>query len=159
MDKLRDRHAAKLKTLEDRLRRAGERVEREKSQYTQRQLDTVVSIGSSVLGAIFGGRRGAASRAGTAARSAGRVFSERGDVARAGENLEALTAERDALLRLIEQESAELIATLDPARIELTRLTIAPRKSDLAIGRLMLAWEPWRSSGDGFRRPASILSS
>jgi hypothetical protein len=158
VDKLRDRHAVKLKTLEDRLRRAGERVEREKSQYTQRQLDTVVSIGSSVLGAIFGGRRGAASRAGTAARSAGRVFSERGDVARAGENLEVLTAERDALLRLIEQESAELIARLDPARIELTRLSIAPRKSDLTIGRLMLAWEPWRRADDGFPRPASLLS-
>ena len=43
-----------------------------------------------MLGAIFGGRSTATTRAGSAARSAGRVFSERGDVARAGESLESL---------------------------------------------------------------------
>ena len=96
--KLRAKHAAKLKSLEDRLRRASDRVEREESQYSQRKLDTAISIGTSVLGAIFGGRSTATTRAGSAARSAGRVFGERGDVARAGESLEALKAERDALL-------------------------------------------------------------
>ena len=54
--KLREKHAAKLKSLDDRLRRAADSVEREKSQYTQRKLDTAISIGTSVLGAIFGGR-------------------------------------------------------------------------------------------------------
>jgi len=155
--RLREKHAAKLKSLEDRLRRAADRVEREKSQYTQRKLDTAISIGTSVLGAIFGGRSTATTRAGSAARSAGRVFSERGDVARAGESLESLTAERDALLKLIEQESAALTATLDPAGIALDRLRIAPRKSDIAIGRIAIAWEPWRSGADGFPRPASTL--
>ena len=96
--KLREKHAAKLKSLADRLQRAADRVEREKAQYTQRKLDTAISIGTSVLGAIFGGRSVATTRAGSAARSAGRVFGERGDVERAGESLESLTAERDELL-------------------------------------------------------------
>jgi hypothetical protein len=155
--KLRDRHAAKLRSLDDRLRSAQNRVAREQSQYTQRKLDTAISIGTSVLGAIFGGRSVATTRAGSAARSAGRVFGERGDVARAGESLEALTAERDGLLRKIEQEAGELMASLDPARIELTRISIAPRKSDIGIGRIAIAWEPWRAAADGFPRPASTL--
>ncbi len=155
--KLREKHAAKLKSLEDRLRRAADRVDREKSQYTQRKLDTAISIGTSVLGAIFGGRSVATTRAGSAARSAGRVFSERGDVARADESLESLTAERNELLGRIEQEAAALTATLDPASIALERLRIAPRKSDIAIGRIAIAWEPWRSGPDGFPRPASTL--
>jgi len=155
--KLRERNSAKLKSLDERMRRAQDRVEREKSQYTQRKLDTAISIGTSVLGAIFGGRSVAATRAGSAARSAGRVFGERGDVARADESLESLTAERDGLLRQIEQEASELTASLDPASIELTRTSIAPRKSDIGIGRIAIAWEPWRAAADGFPRPASTL--
>ena len=117
--KLREKHAARLKSLETRLQRAADKVEREKSQYGQRKLDTAISIGTSVLGAIFGGRSTATTRAGSAARSAGRVFSERGDVARAGESLESLGAERDELLKRIEQEAGALTASLDPASIEL----------------------------------------
>jgi len=155
--KLREKHAAKLKSLEDRLRRANDKVEREKSQYSQRKLDTAISIGTSVLGAIFGGRSAATTRAGSAARSAGRVFSERGDVERAGESLESLTAERDELLKRIEQEAGALTASLDPASVALEKIRIAPRKSDIAIGRIVLAWEPWRAGADGFPRPASTL--
>ena len=155
--KLREKHAARLKSLEERLRRAADRVEREKSQYTQRKLDTAISIGTSVLGAIFGGRSAATTRAGSAARSAGRVFSEHGDVARAGDSLEALTAEREELLKRIEEEASTLTATLDPANVPLERLKVSPRKSDIAIGRIAIAWEPWRAGPDGFPRPASTL--
>ncbi len=110
-----------------------------------------------MLGAIFGGKSVATTRAGSAARSAGRVLGERGDVARAGENLEALAAERDALMRQIEQEVNELTASLDPSSMDLERISIAPRKSDIGIGRMAIAWEPWRASSDGFPRPASTL--
>jgi hypothetical protein len=155
--KLRDRHATKLRSLDDRLKGAQDRVAREQSQYSQRKLDTMINIGTSVLGAIFGGKSMATTRAGSAARSAGRVFGERGDVARAGDSLETLTAERDALLRQIEQEAGELTGSLDPARIELARISIAPRKSDIAVGRIAIAWEPWRTGADGFPRSASTL--
>ena len=155
--RLREKHAAKLKSLDERLRRAADRVEREKSQYSQRKLDTAISIGTSVLGAIFGGRSVATTRAGSAARSAGRVFSEHGDVARAGESLESLTAERDELLRRIEQEASDLTSSLDASQIALTRIRLAPRKSDIAVGRIAIAWEPWRAGSDGFPRPASTL--
>jgi hypothetical protein len=156
--KLRDRHAAKLQSLENRIRSAGQRVEREKSQYSQRKLDTMVSIGTSVLGAIFGGRSTAATRAGSAARHAGRVFGERGDIERAGESLEALVTQRDELMKDIEREAAELTATLDASQVPLERLRIAPRKSDIAVGRIAIAWEPWRAGADGFPRPASTLA-
>ena len=154
---LRDRHAAKLRSLDERLRGAENRVAREQSQYSQRKLDTVINIGTSVLGAIFGGRSMATTRAGSAARSAGRVFGERGDVARAGESLEALRAERDSLIRQIEQEAGELTASLDAASVELARISIAPRKSDIAVGRIAIAWEPWRAAADGFPRSASTV--
>jgi hypothetical protein len=152
--KLRDKYAAKLRSLEDQVRRAEDRVEREQAQYSQRKLDTAVSIGASLLSAVFGGKRSAASRAGTAAKSAGRVFGEKGDVDRAGESLEVLRQRRAALEQELESEAADLSAGLDAATVRLETLGVTPRKSDIAIGRLVLAWEPWREGADGFPEPA-----
>ncbi len=152
--KLRAKYASKLKTLDDKLGRAEDKIEREQSQYSQRKLDTVVSTATAVLGAIFGGRRGGVGRAGTAARSAGRVMSERGDVARAEESLEGLKQDRDALVKKIEEEVAALVESHDAESVELDRLTLTPRKSDIEVGMLAVAWEPWRVSADGFLMPA-----
>ncbi len=152
--KLRDRYAAKLQTLADRLRRAEEKVEREQSQLSQRKLDTMVSVGASVLTAIFGGKRGAAGRAGTAARSAGRVLSEKGDVARASDNVEVLRERHAALVKEVEAEVEKLAASLAPESIALESISLTPRKSDIAVGAIMLAWEPWRTGADGFPAPA-----
>jgi hypothetical protein len=154
VEKLRDKYAAKLRSLDDQVRRAEDKVEREQAQYSQRKLDTAVSIGASVLSAIFGGKRSAASRAGTAARSAGRVFGEKGDVDRADENLDVLRQRRTAFEKELESEVAELSAGLDPDSVALESVAVTPRKSDIAIGRLALAWEPWREGADGFPEPA-----
>lgn len=154
VEKLRQKHAAKLRTAEDQLRRAEERLAREQAQYSQRKLDSAVAIGASVLGALFGGKRAAASRAGTAAKSAGRVMSERGDVARAGDSLELLRQRRDELLAQIEAEAAALAAGLDAGSVQLEPIRVSPRKSDSAIGRVLLAWEPWRTGADGLPQPA-----
>jgi hypothetical protein len=154
VDKLRDKYASRLRSLDDKVRRAEDKVEREQAQYSQRKLDTAVSIGASVFSAIFGGRSSAATRAGTAARAAGRVFGEKGDVERAGENLETLRQQRQALQQEMESEVAELSAGLDPGSVQLETIAVTPRKSDIAVGRLALAWEPWREGADGFPEPA-----
>jgi hypothetical protein len=50
MPPLRERYAPKLARLGDRIRRAPQRVEVEKSQYRQQKMQTAVSIGATVLG-------------------------------------------------------------------------------------------------------------
>ena len=77
--------------------------------------------------------------------------------AKPGESLETLTAERDELLKRIEEEAGELTASLDPASVALEKIRVAPRKSDIAIARVGVAWEPWRAGADGFPRPVSTL--
>jgi hypothetical protein len=149
VDALRERYAAKLRALDGKLQRAAERLDREQAQYTQRKVDTAVSIGTSLLGALFGGRRGAVGKAGTAARSAGRVFNEKDDVERAEAGLDALRRERAALEAEMEAEVAALAASLDPQAVELERIEVPPRKTDIAVTGLRLAWEPWRQGADG----------
>jgi hypothetical protein len=62
IDELRGKYASKLAALEDRERKAEQRLERERSQASSETVSTALSVGGSLLGALFGGRRGSAMR-------------------------------------------------------------------------------------------------
>ncbi|HYU34890.1 MAG TPA: hypothetical protein VEW48_22290 [Thermoanaerobaculia bacterium] len=97
-----------------------------------------------MLGALFGGgrRRSTFSQAGTAARGFGRTLQERQDVARAEENLDALQKQLTELNAELETEVASLEARLDPTTEELEVLGLKPRRKDVEVRLLTLAWAP-----------------
>jgi ferritin-like metal-binding protein YciE len=154
---LRKRWQAKLQQLQDQIRRAEDRREREKGQLSQQKMQTAVSIGSSILGALLGRRAISATsigRAGTAARSATRIGRESQDVARAEESLEVLQQRLEDARREVETEIARLESTLDASTISLRAVEVPARKADIAIGEVALVWTPWRNDADGFPAPA-----
>jgi len=154
---LRKRWQGKLQQLQDQIRRAVERREREKSQLSQQKMQTAVSIGSSILGALLGRKAISATnvgRVGSAARSATRIGRESEDVARAEESLEVLQQRLADAQREVEAEVARLEVTLDPATITLRAVEVPARKSDIAVGEVALVWAPWRKGADGFPAPA-----
>jgi len=101
---LRGKYETKMRTAADKVNRAREVVAREKSQVRSAQMQTAISVGTSVLGALFGKRAaglGHITRAGTAARGATRVMKESADVGTAEQKLaaaEATAAELEAEL-------------------------------------------------------------
>ncbi len=153
VDKLRKRYEAQVTGLQDRIRRAEDRVAREQSQYSQQKVQSAISIGATVLGALFGrSLRSAANvgRASTAMRSASRIGREKDDVERADESLDVLKQRLAALQAACEQEVAGIQSSLGAANLTLTTLELAPRKSDIAVGAVALVWTPWRTGSDGF---------
>jgi hypothetical protein len=157
VEELRRKYAPKLATLEDRVRRGQERLAREQDQLKQQKFQTALSVGTSILGALFGRKALSAStigRAGTAARSAGRIGRESQDVDRADESLEVLQQRLVALQAESEAEISRLAESLDAGSIVLRATTVTPRKSDLAVGEVALVWAPWRRDADGFQAPA-----
>ena len=154
---LRQRWQAKLLQLQDQIRRAEERREREQGQLTQQRMQTAVSIGSSILGALLGRKAISATnigRIGTAARSATRMGHESQDVARAEESIEVLQQRLADTKREVDAEVARLESTLDASTVALRPVEVAARKSDLAVGEVALVWAPWRKGADGFPAPA-----
>lgn len=157
VEKVREKFAAKRTTLADQLRRAEERVDRERGQLTERRTQTAVSIGSAVLGALFGRKAisaGSVGRAATAMRTASRVGREKEDVTRAEDSLDVL---RQRLADFDAECETDLKAagdSLDVASLPLERRSLAPRKGDIAVGEIALAWVPWRHGADGFPAPA-----
>ena len=154
---LRQRWQAKLLQLQDQVRRAEERRAREQGQLTQQRMQTVVSIGSSILGALLGRKAISATnigRIGTAARSATRIGHESQDVARAEESIEVLQQRLADTKREVDAEVARLEGTLDAGTVVLRPVEVAARKSDIAVGEVALVWAPWRKGADGFPAPA-----
>jgi hypothetical protein len=151
-EKLRAKYAPKLQTLQDQVRRAQERVEREKSQYGQQQMNTVISVGASILGAFLGRKAisvGNVTRAGSAMKSASKIGREKADVARAGESAAAVQARMEALQQEFDQEVATLQNTFDPALVAIEKTQVRPRKSDISVGTVGLVWTPWKKAADG----------
>ena len=156
IDELRTRYGAKLQTLEDRQRTAEQRVQREQSQYEQQKLQTVISVGATIVGALFGRKLASGTNVGritTAARGAGRAGREHADIGRAEESLEVMVARITALNAELEAGIAKLQAGLDPAALTLEPIEIAARKPDISAAAPVLVWRPWRTGEDGLGRP------
>jgi hypothetical protein len=144
VEALRRKYASRLGTLEDRARRAAQRVERERSQASSQTLSSALSVGGSLLGALFGGgrRRSTVRQASTAARSVGRASKERADVEHAEADERALREQITTLEAELAAEVAGLESGLDPQAIRIERVPVKPRKADLAVDDLALAWRP-----------------
>ena len=109
-------------------------------------------MGSSVLGAILGRKtisQANVGRAASAAKAAGRAVQQRGDVDQAGESLEVLRGKYAEL----EAKFREEVDRLDPIlRVEAAKLEpmpLRPRKADITIEQVVLAWTPWKVGASG----------
>jgi len=150
VDRLRSRYAPKLAALQEQTRRAAERVDREQSQVQQQTMQTAISVGATVFGALFGRKTvsvGTLGRATTAMRGVGRTAREREDVGRAREDLEAAQGQLRELEATFSQETVSVQAPASAADLIVEPLPVAARKADIAIGRLVLAWVPVADSG------------
>ena len=154
---LRKRYATKTTTLENRLMRANQAIAREKQQATKKNLDTAVSIGNAILGALLGRKRissSSARRVGTAIKTAGGARKEAADVARAKETAAKVRADLEALNRQLEQEIAELDTALDAQDEALEEIVVRARTTDIHVPVLGLAWMPYAPDPKGRMRPA-----
>jgi len=153
VEKLRKKYAPKLARLQDRIRRAEQKVDQQKTQYQSQKLQSVISIGATLLGAVLGRKSSTIGRATTAARGVGRAARERSDIGRAVDSLEMLQQKLAEMEGEFEGEVELLQESLDLESIELKELRISPRKSDIEVTDVALLWLPWRLDRDGIAEP------
>jgi hypothetical protein len=137
IDKLKAKYQPKLAAIGAKQQTAEQRVAKERAQATAATADSAISIGASVLGALFGGRRQALSKVASAARSVSRTVEQRGDATRASGSVEQLQAQREALEAELAAEVAAIQAQAAPL---ITPLDLKPRKGDIAVTRIAVLW-------------------
>ncbi len=161
IEKLRQKYEKKLTSVQDKIQKAELRVDKEEDQLKQQKFQTVVSVGATVLGALFGRKltsRGNIGRAATAARGAGRVSREQGDIERAQEKLEDLHEKLTALEAEFEADAEALREKFDAETIELETVAVPPRKSDIDVD-VVLVWTPWQTKAGSKPEPAFLLDT
>ncbi len=157
VDQLRKKYAPKVLMLQERIRKAQEAVDREKSQADQQKMQTAISFGATLLGAL-GGRKinssGNIGKATTAIRGAGRTMKEGQDIARAEENVKVYQQQLAELNAEVEAQATELSSAVDPQSEVFETLTIKPKKTNINVQLCTLVWAPYWKDEQGTLTPA-----
>ena len=135
-----------MQRLASKVRSAEEAVGREEQQAQQQKVQSAVSIGATMLGALLGRKAVSMStlgRATTAARGVSRSMKESQDIARANERLHEAQAELKSLETELEAEVTALIATT-AATIPVETSEIKPKRGAVDVRLVSLAWKPKR---------------
>jgi len=146
---LRQRYAPRMAAIEEKIRRAQQVAEREAEQAKAQKLQTVVSVGTTLLSAFLGRKAISASsvsKAGTALRTATRIQKESQDAARATATVEELQQQLADLEAQFQAEAAAVAASSDPMAEKLETISIKPKKTGITTRLVTLAWAPYSGS-------------
>jgi hypothetical protein len=144
IEAVRRKYAPRQAALAERLRRTEQAVEREQQQASDSKMQTAVSMGATLLGALFGRKAvsvGTLGRATTTARGVGRTMKEASDVKRATETADSVKAAAAALEGQLAEDIAAVAAKFD-RDVELERLPLAPKRGQVEVHFVALAWSP-----------------
>ncbi len=140
---LREKYAPRVAALQEKLRLAEQRLGREQQEAGAQKVQTAVSFGTAVIGALLGRKKlsaTTASRVGTAARGVGRMQKEAGDVQRADESVEASRTRLAELEQSVQDEIARLEAGTDAQAESLEPVVVKPKAGSVAVHTVGLAW-------------------
>ena len=143
VERLRAQYATRIARLTDRLSRVRATAERERQQVSQQKLQTAVSVGATLLGALLGRNALSAStlgRATTAARGMSRSAKEADDVLRADAQVAEVEAGLAELQAELQREVEAIAANTDDLAIE--TMSIKPQRGGVAVRLIALAWLP-----------------
>jgi hypothetical protein len=143
VEALRQKYAAKIDVLQEQLRTAEQRLSREEQEAGAQKLQTAVSFGTAILGAVLGRKKVSvttASRVGTAARGVGRMQKAAGDVDRAGASVEAIRARLAELEQAVHDEIGRLEAGADAQAEALEQVSVKPKAGSVHVHTVGLAW-------------------
>jgi hypothetical protein len=157
LEKLREKHAPKVARIEERIRRAEGAVEREKEQAKQQTMQSTISIGATLIGALFGRKLASATNvrgAGSAVRSISRARKESGDIERAEEDLDSLRQQLQDLEADFRADCEAMKSKIDPRTEELETERVRPKKSSIDVRFCAFTWLPYWRSKTGATDPA-----
>ena len=156
-EKLTKKYASKFSTLQDRIRRAEDKVEVQEEQYSASRSAGMWAIGTTVMGALLGRKTLSvtnARRAGSSMRALGRSGKEKSDIARAKDGLEDVMRKYEDLEEQFNQDVDDLTEKLSVDNMEFEELSLPPRKSDISIEDFGVCWMPFVVDSSGIADPA-----
>jgi hypothetical protein len=157
VEKLRRKYAPKIAALEEKRRRAEQTLARETEQASSQKVQTAISFGATLLSSFLGRKATSFStlgRATTAARGVSRTMKESGDVGRAQETVGAVQQQISDLEAELQAETNAIQQASDSQNEVLETVSLKPKKTNISIKLVTLAWVPHWRNAQGETTPA-----
>ncbi len=141
VDKLQAKYQTKLDSLQEKLRREEIELQKDETAYNARKQQEMLSAGDSLL-SFFGGRKRVTTALSSASqkrqmteRAKQEVVESQQTIAQLNQQIQEMQAEMDGISR-------EAAARWDQAQHEIEQYPVRPRKTDVNIQHLAVAWTP-----------------
>ncbi len=141
VEALKKKLEPKLDALEEKIRKAAARVDKEQAQATSATLSAAATWGSAIFGAVFGSGRSSVSKMATAARSTSRTMEQRADVGQAQADLTAAQEAEAELQTQLEAEVARITDETSPDALAIREVRVPARKADTQVVGVSLLWK------------------
>ncbi|MFM2168661.1 MAG: hypothetical protein RIS79_3032 [Verrucomicrobiota bacterium] len=145
IEELRAKAAKATRSLEARVVKASAKFETQKAQASSATMSTLVSVGGSILGALFGRKSGLGAAAslikGSTVNSATRVMKERREAAAAEDELEAVQAEIAELEKQLTEDTQKIRDQYDPAALTHETVKLTPVKKNIRVTATGILWQ------------------
>lgn len=157
IESLRATYAPKFAAIDKQRERAESAASEAKTAAAGTALGAFVSLGGALLESVLTRRkltsRDNIRRAESAVRSSGKALKQRSDAQQAAQSAASLDDQQAQLEAELKQKIAEFDASVRPDAFQLSEIRIGPRKSDISVESVSLAWTPWGASPDGAAEP------
>lgn len=141
--KIKDNFEKAQKVLEVKLARAQAKLDKEKHDVQSKTIDIVTSVGSSILGVLFGrNMRSASSISKTVSgvKNTSKVLKEREDVKAAQDEVQRVYNDMEELRSKLQDDAKILSDRYSSSNVLISEEYISPRKSDIFDTKIALVW-------------------
>ncbi len=130
-------------SIEDKLYNLFDKKEKEELQASSTTTDTIIAIGTSLLGAFFGKSTTSSTlgKVASSARGATRVLKERNDVKYVENEIQQLQIEKEELQKILEDEIEKINEENKISNFQIEEIFIKPKRTDIFNVKLELLWK------------------
>ncbi|MCG3685303.1 DUF87 domain-containing protein [Aliarcobacter butzleri] len=144
VEKLKIKFVKENDSIEIKLSKLYEKLQKEELQATSTTTDTIISIGTSLLGAFFGNsviNKTNIGKVATSAKGASKILKERNDVKQVENEILELQQQKEALKTLLENEIGKINLANQSSNFPIEEIFIKPKRSDIYNTKLALLWQ------------------
>jgi len=144
VEKLKVKFVKENDSIETKLSKLYEKLQKEEIQATSTTTDTIISIGTSLLGAFFGNsviNKTNIGKVATSAKGASKILKERNDVKQVENEILELQQQKEALKTLLENEIEKINLANQSSNFPIEEIFIKPKRSDIYNTKLALLWQ------------------
>lgn len=141
--KLTEKFQKEKARLEDKLNKALLKLDKEQKEVKSKGLEAAISVGTSIIGAIFGRNllsRTNLGKVASSAKSANKILKERDDVKLSEQTVAEINADIEALMAKFEEEVGKLKEKNDVKNIDINEIEISPKNSDIYDEKVVILW-------------------